>query len=190
MDNDETRILKEIKDNYSLYGKYLYTDFCKLLNEVKQKCVHSYTQSEIFSIVILNLSKDINYKDYQCIIFTIEITCRNEYRIRGYLTPSGNQEYFADLTYHKDDEWLEIVDNYVKQPKMRHKGIGSIGMSCIKQLADKLNCTQIAGTKRPVPNTQEEMDKLTRFYAKNGFIQSGASNKILFDISTYDTSEI
>ena len=189
MNNYEVLISKEIQDNYSLYGKYLYYDFCKVINDIKQKCIHSYTHSEIFSISIFNLSKNASYNDYQCIIFTIETVRKNEYRMRGYLTPSGNQEYFADLTFHEDDGWLEIADNYVKRPEMRNKGVGSIGMDCIKQFADKLGCIKIIGTKQPIPNTQEEMDKLMKFYAKNGFTQSNTSSKISFDMSTYRTGE-
>lgn len=73
---------------------------------------------------------------------------------------------------------------------MRNKGVGSIGMDCIKQFADKLGCIKIIGIKQPIPNTHEEMDKLTKFYAKNCFIQRNTSNKISFDMSAYKTNFI
>ncbi len=186
MQNFEEQFIEDIiKNNYK---KQLIRDVQKLFQSVQIQCNKS--NSYIFQAAILDFDKEENYHDFRYFVFTLKHYQNNYYEINGFYSPSNSKIYYAYLHHYETSNTLDIVDNYVMYPEMKGKGIGSIGMDCIKQLASKLNCIKIIGAKRPVPNTKEEMDKLTRFYAKNGFTQSDASNKILFDMSTYRTSEI
>lgn len=173
-----------IKNNYK---KQLIRDVQELFQSVQIQCKKS--DSHIFHAAILDFDKDESYHDFRYLVFTLKHYKTDYYEINGFYSPSNDKIYYAYLHHCTTNKTLDIIDNYVLHPEMKRKGIGSIGMSCIKQLADKLSCTQITGTKRPVPNTQEEMDKLTRFYAKNGFAQSSTLNNISFDMSTYRTGE-
>ena len=61
-----------------------------------------------------------------------------------------------------------LVDNRVDKDKHR-QGIGSLGLTYIKNILQDFGCKELSGHKNPIPNTPEEMAKLTAFYAKNGF---------------------
>lgn len=61
-----------------------------------------------------------------------------------------------------------LLDNVVLL-QYRGQGIGSLGLDYIKYFCKTQKCICISGHKNPIPNTPEEMAKLTAFYAKNGF---------------------
>lgn len=78
--------------------------------------------------------------------------------------------YDAEVNINYDTGVAILTDNVVDE-KSRGKGIGSLGMTYIKDFCKAEKCICIDGFKRPVPNTEEEMIKLTHFYIKNGFEQ-------------------
>ena len=47
------------------------------------------------------------------------------------------------------------------------------------------NCSCIYGRKVPLKDTEEEMDKLTYFYRKNGFANAADGEHILYDMYQY-----
>lgn len=85
------------------------------------------------------------------------------------------------MTYFADELTLWIQDNYVKSSEMHNKGIGSLGMECIKELAKQLNCTKIQGKAQPRNiNDKDELQKLINFYRKNGFVYTEETRTVTF----------
>lgn len=76
--------------------------------------------------------------------------------------------YYADITYCPTTNVANLVDNRVDKDKHR-QGIGSLGLTYIKNILQDFGCKELSGHKNPIPNTPEEMAKLTAFYVKNGF---------------------
>lgn len=89
-------------------------------------------------------------------------------------------EYFADLTFEITDNRLLICDNYIKDPQNRGKGIGSFGLTYIKNIASILKCKEIYG-KAQLPDSSDEkgLERLLTFYKKNGFIETDTKNHIV-----------
>ena len=87
-------------------------------------------------------------------------------------------EYYADFCFYSETKTAYLGDNTL-DPYYRNRGIGSLGLDYIKSFLRALGCTTLTGTKHPIPNTPDEMAKLTAFYEKNGF-QQLADNKIIF----------
>lgn len=78
---------------------------------------------------------------------------------------------------------LEIIENRTQNECDYNKGIGSLGLTVIKNLAKTLHCTAIKGNR--VPLKQEKEEDLKRFYDKNQFQQEESSNEIFFDMTSY-----
>ena len=64
-----------------------------------------------------------------------------------------------------------LSDNFVNRDEIKCEGIGSAGMSIIKELAKHLHCTLINRTKKTEDDTPEEIANLTAFYHAHGFDQ-------------------
>lgn len=93
------------------------------------------------------------------------------FSLRGY-------DYYADFNFYIDTKTAYLGDN-VLDPYYRNRGIGSLGLDYIKSFLRALDCKTLTGIKHPIPNTSDEMAKLTAFYKKNGF-QQLEDNKIAF----------
>lgn len=78
-----------------------------------------------------------------------------------------------------------MSENGVDLTEYWNKGIGSVGLDIIKELAKLLHCSCIYGRKVPLRNTEEEMDKLTHFCRKNGFVNAADGEHILYDMHQY-----
>lgn len=112
-----------------------------------------------------------------------------KYSIMGYLSTDMNQShaaYNADV-YQRVSNLVEtntmhIEDNQVLCEDIKRKGVGSAGLTILKDLAKRLHCTQIDGTKVAKPDTPAERAKLTAFYAKNGFSQTEGEDRISYHI--------
>lgn len=80
---------------------------------------------------------------------------------------------------------LELIDNRIPRKDLRREGIGSAGMSIIKELAKHLHCTLITGQKEAEEDTPKSLAELTAFYDAHGFDQDDHSNCISFDMKNY-----
>lgn len=65
----------------------------------------------------------------------------------------------------------------------RGNGIGSAGISIIKELAFQLHCSEIYGRREP--DTPEDLEKLRRFYARHEFALDEDNGMITFDMKGY-----
>ena len=88
--------------------------------------------------------------------------------------------YEAEISIDYDDGTAWLTDNTVKED-FQNQGIGSRGLDYIKDFCKSQGCKCITGKKQPVPNTAEELAKLTHFYDTNGFEQF-PDNKIKFNL--------
>lgn len=150
----------------------------RLLQRICSKCQNE--NYDIFSWKVIDLSNDQMSHNFQCIIFTLK-NFNNFYEIRGYISSFQFFEYYADVTYHSYKNYLWIQDNYVKSSEMHNKGIGSLGMECIKELAKQLNCTKIQGKVQPKNiNDKDELQKLINFYRKNSFVYTEETHIVTF----------
>lgn len=107
----------------------------------------------------------------------------DSFTIRGFICSDigfsdDGRVYVAYVNFSYADSMARLDDNVV-DPYYRNRGIGSLGLDYIKSFLRALGCTTLTGTKHPIPNTPDEMAKLTAFYEKNGF-QQLADNKIIF----------
>ena len=113
--------------------------------------------------------------------FYVANVLENSYRqitelmIRGVLLYDGRLPrpnsflYRAEIVLHFLEKKAILEDNVVS-PGFRRQGIGSQGLDFIKYLVVSSSpCTILAGVKHPIPNTLDEMNKLTEFYQHNGF---------------------
>lgn len=80
----------------------------------------------------------------------------------GRLPCHNSTIYDAEISINYNTNHAILRENVV-DPQHRGQGISSLGLTYIN----------------PVPNTQEEMDKLTRFYTKNEFEQC-PNNKVQY----------
>jgi len=96
----------------------------------------------------------------------------------GRLPRHNSTIYDAEISINYNTNHAILRENVV-DPQHRGQGIGSLGLTYIKDFCESQNCAIITGFKHPVPNTQEEMDKLTRFYTKNEFEQC-PNNKVQY----------
>lgn len=122
------------------------------------------------------------------------------FAIRGYLSPSpcfGRPDYFAQVTQSIHGlgsdvkNTLVLTENRVNT-EIRRKGVGSAGLTMIKELAKHLRCSEVTGTKRvetfkfeTEEEVAEEYEHLTAFYAANGFEQEEGSRKITYNMRRY-----
>lgn len=176
IDDAEThKILKSIKNDWD---KHILIKFFDWIND---KCLTGDAR-------FCKIAQVEQGNDYVAFFLTNSIqlnAIRTRYEICGYLSYTSNirkpKIYYADLTHYNDTNMLWIQDNYITSPNMKNKGIGSAGMSCIKNLAVQLNCEKIQG-KAQVTNVinKNEMDKLISFYSKNGFTINPANDIITF----------
>lgn len=156
-------------------------------------------KSEFFENWLKTHSKN-GYEDYvqifpikdlstSCIGFHIPYKISDSYRhidsftVHGilcseYVFSERRWEYYADIDYNTKTNEARLVDNFVKE-NVRRIGLGSLGLTYIKQFLKTIGCREISGVKHPIPNSHEEMAKLTAFYQKNGF-ENLASNGILY----------
>lgn len=88
--------------------------------------------------------------------------------------------YEAEIRIDYDNGAAWLSDNTVKE-NFQNQGIGSLGLDYIKDFCKSQGCKCITGKKQPVPNTKEELDKLTHFYDKNRFEQF-SNNQIKFNL--------
>lgn len=93
--------------------------------------------------------------------------------------PSHLKDYYAELSFNTVSKKAFLYDNYVSDNCLR-LGIGSAGLTYIKDTLRKMDCKSISGVKQTSGNTKEELAVLTSFYAKNGF-QNLENNRILFE---------
>ena len=105
------------------------------------------------------------------------------FHIRGFVCSDigfsdDGQAYVAYVNFSYDNKIAYLEDNIV-DPYYRNRGIGSLGLDYIKSFLRTLDCKTLTGIKHPIPNTPDEMAKLTAFYKKNGF-QQLEDNKIAF----------
>lgn len=122
--------------------------------------------------------------------FYIPYASVDEYRKRTSMTIRGvlcdergvfsnrGWDYFADIDYFSDTKKPKLVDNQV-DPCVRRQGIGSLGLTYVKDVLQNFGCKELSGHKNPIPNTAEEMKILTLFYENNGFLNL-PENKILY----------
>lgn len=96
----------------------------------------------------------------------------------GFYISSTIYEAEIRIDYDNGAAWLS--DNTVKE-NFQNQGIGSLGLNYIKDFCKSQGCKCITGKKQPVPNTKEELDKLTHFYDKNRFEQF-SNNQIKFNL--------
>lgn len=128
----------------------------------------------------------------------LEIIPKREYSytVYGVLSndPKHSKIYKASLNQHLSEyplnieNYLEIGDHCVEDIVQR-RGIGSSGLTTIKELAKHLHCSYISGKKYPLRDTKEEMAKLTAYYKKNGFVDTGKDDGIRFDMSGYEAKQ-
>lgn len=140
IDDTEThKILKSIKNDWD---KQILIKFFDWINN---KCLTGDAR-------FCKIAQVEQGNDYVAFFLTNSIqlnAIRTRYEICGYLSYTSNirkpKIYYADLTHYNDTNILWIQDNYITSPNMKNKGIGSAGMSCIKNLAVQLNCEKIQG---------------------------------------------
>lgn len=114
---------------------------------------------------------------------TTELMIRGVLLYDGILPRPNSFLYRAEIALHFSEKKAILEDNVVS-PGFRRQGIGSQGLDFIKQLVVSSSpCTILAGVKHPIPNTQDEMDKLTEFYRHNGF-HNISDNVIVCDLLT------
>lgn len=101
--------------------------------------------------------------------------------------------YKAYFKQYDDPAYAEIkkhlyIQDHMMRNEMKGKGIGSVGMDMAKELAKHLRCAYISGERKANPNTEEEREKLYRFYEKNGFQQSQNKDDlyIKYDMKLYE----
>ena len=139
-----------------------------------------------------NYYKIVNYSEDNRLGFFIQYAINDiysnivRYTIKAAISCHGNIPdynttiYYAEIDIDYDTMEATLVDNVVK-PGYQNCGIGSRGLDYIKDFCKSQGCKCITGKKQPVPNTEEELAKLTHFYDKNGFEQF-PDNKIKFNL--------
>lgn len=116
-----------------------------------------------------------------------------DFTIYGFLScdPHHTPVYRAHLKEQLSERPIGITkqlflsENGIDLTEYWNKGIGSVGLDIIKELAKHLHCSCIYGRKVPLKDTEEEMDKLTHFYRKNGFANAADGEHILYDMHQY-----
>lgn len=144
------------------------------------------------NIKYANLYKIVNFEDNKKLGFFIQYATKSSYSntvrytIKAAVSCYGQNPncnttiYYAYIDIDYDTGKVILIDNVVN-PGYRNHGIGSRGLDYIKDFCKSQGCKCITGKKQPVPNTEEELTKLTHFYDKNGFEQF-PDNKIKFNL--------
>ena len=150
---------KQLSDWVKQHSAKDYKEFYRVLN------YPGYTDEEDYQLIfyISEMKHGAYSNSARCRINAIESN-------RNQIPFHNSTIYDAEVNINYDTGVAILTDNVVDE-KSRGKGIGSLGMTYIKDFCKAEKCICIDGFKRPVPNTEEEMIKLTHFYIKNGFEQ-------------------
>lgn len=144
----------------------------------------------LLNFIILDIEKSDKYD--KKIGFYISYVLRDRYsnKVRYVINAAISQNdqlpncnstiYEAEIRIDYDNGAAWLSDNTVKE-NFQNQGIGSLGLNYIKDFCKSQGCKCITGKKQPVPNTKEELDKLTHFYDKNRFEQF-SNNQIKFNL--------
>ena len=115
-----------------------------------------------------------------------------KFRINGYMDFNrvlASPDFYVNLRQELSEVpyWIEnqlMLQNLeIPNEDYRGMGIGSAGISMVKEIAKLLHCTQICAKRFPLGN--QDSDLLWRFYDKAGFAQNEDNNLINFRMSNY-----
>lgn len=106
-----------------------------------------------------------------------------EYTICGFME-HGQRVYeaYVEHVVTINSNFAILRDNYVTDRIYENQGIGSAGLFYVHQLAKQLHCSYIEGVKHPVKvredEREDEMNRLSYFYQKNGYKQESGNARI------------
>lgn len=114
------------------------------------------------------------------------------FRINGYLDFNrtlSNPDFYVNLQQELSEVpyWIEnklMLQNLeIPNKNYRGKGIGSAGISMVKEIAKQLHCTKICGRRVALGGQDPEL--LKKFYDRAGFSQNDNEEYITFRMSEY-----
>lgn len=83
---------------------------------------------------------------------------------------------------------LEVTDHCVKKEGLRRNGIGTEGISLLKDIAREFHCTKISGKRVAVEGSGITEEELYSFYEKQGFEQPEGTKKITYITESYNAT--
>lgn len=120
------------------------------------------------------------------------------YTLYGYLSSNlrtpvyqGEFSWCQKYSVGNDARHLTLDKCYIKDDCLCGKGIGTLAIGIIKNVARQLQCGEIIGRRMVLKKTYspeekwKEEDILFRYYEKNGFVQSRESDEIIYTVEKY-----
>ena len=121
------------------------------------------------------------------------------YTLRGYISgyisyDSTNQpeDYIAHFKHLYNPRpfgitnELKLTDHCVKKKHLRRYGIGTEGITLLKNIAREFHCTKIFGERIAVEGSGITEEELYSFYEKQGFEQPEGTKKITYITGNYE----